>query len=78
MGNQAIASDPFNKIWDFFTSVRLTIVILLTLAATSIIGTLIPQNQEPAAYFQALAASYTVCLTFSVFLTCTIPGGFSS
>ena len=53
MGNQAIASDPFNKIWDFFTSVRLTIVILLTLAATSIIGTLIPQNQEPAAYFQA-------------------------
>jgi len=53
MGNQAIAADPFNKIWDFFTSVRLTIVILLTLAATSIIGTLIPQNQEPAAYFQA-------------------------
>ncbi len=53
MGNQAIAADPFNKIWDFFTSVRLTIVILLTLAATSIIGTLIPQNQEPAAYFEA-------------------------
>jgi cytochrome c biogenesis protein len=53
MGNQAIATDPLNKIWDFFTSVRLTIVILLTLAVTSIIGTLIPQNQEPAAYFQA-------------------------
>ena len=53
MGNQAIVADPLNKIWDFFTSVRLTIVILLTLAATSIIGTLIPQNQEPAAYFQA-------------------------
>jgi len=53
MGNQAIATDPLNKIWDFFTSVRLTIVILLTLAATSIIGTLIPQNQEPAEYFQA-------------------------
>ena len=53
MGNQAIATDPFNKIWDFFTSVRLTIVILLTLAATSIIGTLIPQNQEPGQYFQA-------------------------
>jgi len=53
MSNQAIAADPLNKIWDFFTSVRLTIVLLLTLAATSIIGTLIPQNQEPAAYFQA-------------------------
>ena len=53
MGNRVIAADPFNNIWDFFTSVRLTIVLLLTLAATSIIGTLIPQNQEPAAYFQA-------------------------
>ena len=58
MGNQAIASDPFNKIWDFFTSVRLTIVILLTLAATSIIGTLIPQNQEPAAYFNAFGGVF--------------------
>jgi cytochrome c biogenesis protein len=53
MGNRVIAADPFNYIWDFFTSVRLTIVLLLTLAATSIIGTLIPQNQEPAAYFEA-------------------------
>ncbi len=53
MSNQVISADPLNKIWDFFTSVRLTIVLLLTLAATSIIGTLIPQNQEPAAYFQA-------------------------
>jgi len=53
MSNQVIFADPLNKLWDFFTSVRLTIVLLLTLAATSIIGTLIPQNQEPAAYFQA-------------------------
>jgi cytochrome c biogenesis protein len=56
MSNQAITADPFNKIWQFFTSVRLTIVILLTLAATSIIGTLIPQNQEPTAYFQAFGS----------------------
>ncbi len=56
MSNQVITADPLNKIWEFFTSVRLTIVILLTLAATSIIGTLIPQNQEPAAYFQAFGA----------------------
>jgi len=53
MSNQAIVADPLNKIWDFFTSVRLTIVLLLTLATTSIIGTLIPQNQDPTAYFQA-------------------------
>ena len=58
MGNQAIKAGPFNKIWEFFTSVRLTIVILLTLAATSIIGTLIPQNQEPADYFKAFGVFF--------------------
>ena len=57
MRNQAIATDPFSKIWKFFTSVRLTIVLLLTLAATSIIGTLIPQNESPQAYLQAFGAS---------------------
>ena len=53
MGNQVIATDPFSKIWNFFTSVKLTIVLLLSLAATSIIGTLIPQNEDPQAYFEA-------------------------
>lgn len=41
------------KVWDFFTSIRLTVVLLISLAATSIIGTLIPQNEDPAAYVQA-------------------------
>ena len=40
-----------NALWNFFISVRLTIVLLLSLAATSIIGTLIPQNQSQDAYF---------------------------
>ena len=53
MGNQEIPADPFSKIWNFFTSVKLTIVLLLSLAVTSIIGTLIPQNEDPQAYFQA-------------------------
>jgi len=53
MGNRGTAKDPFNSIWKFFTSVRLTVVLLLTLAATSIIGTLIPQNEAPRAYIQA-------------------------
>ncbi len=44
---------PLTSIWNFFTSVRLTIVLLLTLAATSIIGTLIPQNESPEAYLKA-------------------------
>jgi cytochrome c biogenesis protein len=53
MGNQVISADPFSKIWNFFTSVKLTIVLLLSLAATSIIGTLIPQNEDPQAYVEA-------------------------
>jgi len=53
MSNQVISADPFSKTWDFFSSVKLTIVLLLSLAATSIIGTLIPQNEDPSAYFQA-------------------------
>ena len=36
-----------------FSSVQLTVVVLLTLAGTSIIGTLIPQNGSPVAYIQA-------------------------
>ena len=43
----------FNKVWKFFTSIKLTIVLLISLAATSIVGTLIPQNEDPAAYVQA-------------------------
>ncbi len=42
-----------NKIWKFFSSVQLTVVVLLTLAATSVIGTLIPQNGNPGDYIQA-------------------------
>ncbi len=41
-----------DRIWKSFASVKLTIALLLTLAATSIIGTLIPQNEAPAAYLQ--------------------------
>ncbi|MBC2694193.1 MAG: cytochrome c biogenesis protein ResB [Desulfobacteraceae bacterium] len=42
----------FSRLWKFFASIRLTVFLLLSLAATSIIGTVIPQNQSPAAYFQ--------------------------
>ncbi|MBU1169213.1 MAG: cytochrome c biogenesis protein ResB [Proteobacteria bacterium] len=41
----------FDKIWDIFSSVRLSVLVLLLLAATSIIGTVIPQNQLPDFYF---------------------------
>jgi cytochrome c biogenesis protein len=41
-----------NSLWKLFTSVRLSVVLLLSLATTSIVGTLIPQNGTPAAYLQ--------------------------
>jgi len=42
-----------NRIWNFFVSVKLTVVVLLTLAATSVIGTFVPQNASPGAYINA-------------------------
>ena len=48
---------PLDSLWKFFASVQLTIVLLLTLAITSIIGTLIPQNEAPRAYMEAFGPS---------------------
>ena len=42
----------WDTLWEFFASVRLTIILLLSLAGTSIIGTLIPQNKQPMEYLQ--------------------------
>ena len=55
MSSSEVTSDLslFSGLWKAFASLKLTIVLLLTLAATSIIGTLIPQNESPAAYVQA-------------------------
>lgn len=46
-------SRQHSPIFKFFASVRLTVTVLLTLAATSVIGTVIPQNQATEAYLQA-------------------------
>ena len=43
----------WDTVWGFFASVRLTIILLLSLAATSIVGTFIPQNKQPMEYLQA-------------------------
>lgn len=43
----------FENIWDFLASVKLSVVTLLSLAATSVIGTLIPQNEPLDAYVAA-------------------------
>jgi len=45
-----------NPLWKFFCSVKLTVILLLSLAFTSIIGTVIPQNENPDAYLHAYGA----------------------
>lgn len=39
-----------HRIWDFFASVKLALVIIALLALTSIIGTVIPQGKPPGYY----------------------------
>jgi cytochrome c biogenesis protein len=48
-----VAPHYFDSLWKFFASVKLTVVILLSLAATSIIGTIVPQNLAPMDYLKA-------------------------
>lgn len=43
---------PMDRVWNFFISVKLAIVTLIVLAATSILGTIIEQNQPPEKYHQ--------------------------
>jgi len=47
------STTAMKTIWNFFISLKLTVVLLLTLAMTSVIGTVLPQNADPDAYRQA-------------------------
>ena len=70
MKKEAISSDYFNfkRLWKFFASVKLTVAVLSLLAATSIIGTVIPQNKSSAAYLQAYGEfCYTIFSFLDVF-----------
>ncbi len=46
-----------NSLWNFFCSLKLTIFLLIGLAAVSIIGTVIPQGTPPPAYLQTISLS---------------------
>lgn len=52
MTKKPLYQDPPNRIWNFFCSVKLTVVVLLAIALTSIVGTLIPQTGGDAFYVQ--------------------------
>jgi cytochrome c biogenesis protein len=44
--------DLFKDLWDFFCSLKLTVITLLLLAATSVVGTILPQHLSPDQYRQ--------------------------
>ncbi|MBU4318070.1 MAG: cytochrome c biogenesis protein ResB [Proteobacteria bacterium] len=52
MNKKAYSRNPLAGAWSFFTSIKLTVVILLCLAAGSAVGTLIEQNQNPEHYIK--------------------------
>jgi cytochrome c biogenesis protein len=41
---------PRSWLWESLTSIRLTIVVLLVLAAVAVVGTVVPQDQPPGQY----------------------------
>ena len=53
MPASSTSAGPLRGLYKWFSSVTLTIILFSVLAATSIIGTLIPQNQTPEVYFRA-------------------------
>ncbi|RZB31736.1 MAG: cytochrome c biogenesis protein [Desulfobacteraceae bacterium Eth-SRB1] len=56
------------RLWKLFASVRLTVIVLLSLAVTSIVGTIIPQNQRPEAYLNEYGEFfYRILSAFDIF-----------
>ncbi|MDH4027834.1 MAG: cytochrome c biogenesis protein ResB [Nitrospirota bacterium] len=53
--NEKENKDIFEKVWGFFASVKLAIFLLIILALSSIIGTIVEQNAEPARNIALLA-----------------------
>ena len=52
MADEKRTLSPMDRVWDFFISVKLAIITLIVLASTSILGTIIEQNQPPEKYHQ--------------------------
>ena len=46
-----------NSFWEFFASVKLALFCFFTLAFASIVGTIIPQNEQPGFYIQEFGAT---------------------
>jgi cytochrome c biogenesis protein len=59
----------FDRIWDFFASVKLAIVLICLLAVTSIIGTVVPQESTKAIQFLGrIFGDNTAPAVYNIFL----------
>src|SRR5512145_3566841 len=56
-GQQGIVEVAADKIWKFFASVKLAVVLLIILAVVSVVGTVIEQNQAPEDYLREYSQS---------------------
>ena len=54
-----------SKVWYFFNSLTLTIFVLMTLAGSSIFGTVIEQNQQASQYFAAYGEKWTRVILYT-------------
>ena len=68
MNKKTGSADFSGRLWKLFASVRLTVVLLLSLALTSVIGTIIPQNKRPDEYLNEYGEFlYKILSAFDVF-----------
>lgn len=52
MPQSGIKAQPGSWLWRSLTSIRLTVFLLLILAAVAVLGTVVPQDQPPGRYLQ--------------------------
>jgi len=52
MADERKSPSPMDRVWNFFTSVKLAIMTLIVLAVASIFGTIVEQNLSPEKYHQ--------------------------
>lgn len=68
MNRKLVEKGPFDTLWGVFASVRLSVIVLTLLAVTSIIGTVIPQNADPALYMDRFGeAAFRVLYLLDIF-----------
>ncbi len=52
------SAQPKSRLWGWLTSIRLTVFLLLILAAVAVIGTVLPQDQAPGYYFSRFGETW--------------------